>query len=311
MNNDNLKKGIDELKRISLTSDEKKAMFARLSAYAEFHAPKNIPPVRSPWYIEAFQGSYRAAMGSALTVMLVFGSVVYGAENALPGDFLYPIKVNVNESVQGAFLTSLEAKANWESEKFVRRLEEAESLVRMGKLDDKALEEVEARIDEHFAKKDELESKGKKNVARDAAPATLLAPASAPESNTMMMSAKSAVSNQAMETRIMSASDTSTTTQKQERAKSLLETRIEKHSSVLESLKRPESPEQNKKIEALQRKLIEKAEREAINIESRGEAEVKLNKKDSTENKAGVIWTEDNSGNEDEIKKKDKGGKKN
>lgn len=74
------------------------------------------------------------------------------AENALPGDVLYNIKVNINEEVRSALSVSAEAKAQWEARRAERRLEEAEKLAAKGELDMEKRERLEERFEE-FAKR--------------------------------------------------------------------------------------------------------------------------------------------------------------
>lgn len=81
-----------------------------------------------------------------LALILGGGGVSFAAENALPGDVLYPVKVKVNEEVVAALAFSPEAKVNWEARRLERRLEEAEHLAEKGEL--KA--EVRERIEENF-----------------------------------------------------------------------------------------------------------------------------------------------------------------
>ncbi len=77
------------------------------------------------------------------------------AENAVPGDALYPVKVDINETVRGGLTLSAEGKAEWSVRKAERRLEEAEKLASEGKLDADAEASVkagfEARADEAIA----------------------------------------------------------------------------------------------------------------------------------------------------------------
>ncbi|MDP3793466.1 MAG: DUF5667 domain-containing protein, partial [Candidatus Uhrbacteria bacterium] len=68
-------------------------------------------------------------IGIVIAIIVVLGggtSLV--AQTSLPGDALYPVKINVNEEAQAFLQTSIEAKARWEVERAERRLEEAEEL---------------------------------------------------------------------------------------------------------------------------------------------------------------------------------------
>jgi len=65
---------------------------------------------------------------------LIGGGTSYAAEGTLPGDPLYPIKIRVNEEVVAALSFSDEAKANWETARAERRLEETATLAAENKL---------------------------------------------------------------------------------------------------------------------------------------------------------------------------------
>lgn len=84
-----------------------------------------------------------------LISILVSGGVAVGAEKALPGDMLYPVKVGFNEEVRGWLSVSEEGKANWEVERAQRRLEEAEELAAEGTLDAEVREKIESNFEEH------------------------------------------------------------------------------------------------------------------------------------------------------------------
>lgn len=60
--------------------------------------------------------------------LLMGGSASFAAENAVPGDVLFPVKIYVNENVRGAVAVTSQAKAQWEVNLVERRLEEIERL---------------------------------------------------------------------------------------------------------------------------------------------------------------------------------------
>ncbi|OGM99781.1 MAG: hypothetical protein A3B91_02210 [Candidatus Yanofskybacteria bacterium RIFCSPHIGHO2_02_FULL_41_29] len=94
--------------------------------------------------------SFSSVMAVLLIIsVLVGGGVAVGAERALPGDILYPIKVDVTEEVRGWMSVSEEAKADWELRRVQRRLEEAEEMASEGSLDADAGARIEANFDDH------------------------------------------------------------------------------------------------------------------------------------------------------------------
>jgi hypothetical protein len=104
-------------------------------------------------FLSRFFGSMRRpamSLAASLGILAVFSSgVSYAAESSLPGDTLYPIKVEVNEEVQEFFRFTPEAKAEWDLERMARRMAEAEELSTQGKLSEKAKIELKAKLKEH------------------------------------------------------------------------------------------------------------------------------------------------------------------
>ncbi len=74
-------------------------------------------------------------MTGAMAVFVLCGAGVSGAaESSLPGDFLYPFKVFVNENVRGAFRVTAGSRARFEAERLETRLQEATRLSEEGRL---------------------------------------------------------------------------------------------------------------------------------------------------------------------------------
>jgi len=84
-----------------------------------------------------------------LLVLGASGGVSLAAENALPGDLFYPVKVGVNEEVRAAVSFSAEAKANWDARRLERRLEEAERLAHKKEFSAEARAKVEENFEAH------------------------------------------------------------------------------------------------------------------------------------------------------------------
>jgi len=82
-------------------------------------------------------------------IILLGGGASFAAENVLPGDALYPVKVSVNEEVKSAFSFSSEAKAMYEIRRAEKRLLEAEKLAAMGRLDATGRANAVARFESH------------------------------------------------------------------------------------------------------------------------------------------------------------------
>lgn len=65
---------------------------------------------------------------------LLGGGTSFAAESALPGDFLYSVKVKVNEPVAAALHLSEDSKARFQAELAEKRLNEASALAAEGRL---------------------------------------------------------------------------------------------------------------------------------------------------------------------------------
>lgn len=93
---------------------------------------------------------------SVLALVFVGSSTtaVYAAENALPGQYLYPVKVSVSEPLRGAITWGAADRAEWDRKVIERRLSEATRLAAEGKLAPELRESLESRIDSALASYD-------------------------------------------------------------------------------------------------------------------------------------------------------------
>jgi len=114
-----------------LTKDEKDLMRVRIAAFMRLNNQRSLLTNKL------------TKMAFLLIVVMLTGGVSFASNNALPGDILYPVKIRVVEKVEGALKISAEAKARWDTELAVRRLQEGEKLVAAGKFDAKTSAKVE------------------------------------------------------------------------------------------------------------------------------------------------------------------------
>jgi hypothetical protein len=144
MKNQEFKKGIREVHEMRLTEREKAAMLAHVFSM----------PIRSPYssFLNVFSMIQRPMAATfSLLVIVLGGTLTYGAENALPGEVLYPIKTRFIEPVIDTVSVSPVAELEWEEKKVERRLLEAEALAQEDKLDDEKAQELERRIQKSSA----------------------------------------------------------------------------------------------------------------------------------------------------------------
>ena len=100
---------------------------------------------------------YLAAAG---VILILSGTATsLAAERSLPGDSLYSLKINLTEPLREVLAFSKSSELDWQIEKMGRRLEEAEKLAVLGRLDEGArrtiqegLEKTRARTDKAIAK---------------------------------------------------------------------------------------------------------------------------------------------------------------
>ena len=133
--------------KYKLTQSEKVRMRNELVAFMAEHPVKQgvfarvngffaAGSISTPSYRASYSMYALRSVAAALVVVLVGGTgTAYAAENALPGDVLYTVKVNVNERALELAATSAKAKAEVSAKRAERRLQEAEQLAVAGRLD--------------------------------------------------------------------------------------------------------------------------------------------------------------------------------
>lgn len=149
---------LKEAYTIALTPRERHALRERILSYMEYHPLRMpIPKKRAQFfkhcgvYVGALLRSratlFRVAAGACAVVLLL--AVPFAAEQALPGDTLYLIKVRVNEGVRARLLSLPYEKLQWETERIERRIAEARLLVKEGKLTKEKEDALEETIRSH------------------------------------------------------------------------------------------------------------------------------------------------------------------
>jgi len=84
------------------------------------------------------------------TMLALSGTASYAAENTVPGDVLYPVKVHVNEVVRDIVTVGDEAEADWSAQKAERRLKEVATLETRGELDSNTEAELAQKIEKQL-----------------------------------------------------------------------------------------------------------------------------------------------------------------
>lgn len=144
MNKFSFEKIINNLKEESLTKKEKS--FIKKSIMEE------VDPTLAFSWVERISVVFsRHALATSLVAVLVFAGtgISVAAEDALPGDALYVVKVEINEEIRDAVSIYPEHKARWNAEKARRRLVEARTLAERNELDEEKEEDLSERFASH------------------------------------------------------------------------------------------------------------------------------------------------------------------
>lgn len=157
----------NKAKQIEISSIKKQQMRSDLELFIENHPVMNIDASRHilreklnkniPTFLELsavklfFNNKSKSMIATLLMVLVLGGGTSFAAERALPGDILYPAKVNINEEVRGWLAVGNESQVEWDARRAERRLEEAEKLMAEGKLDAETEAELQTRFEKHVA----------------------------------------------------------------------------------------------------------------------------------------------------------------
>lgn len=107
--------------------------------------------IKSPWTVYSFGKwiqTHRSISALAIVIIVILAgkSAVSASRNALPGDTLYSMKVNVVEPIRVAFAETPIVKAEIQTELVQNRLQEAETLAARGQLDMMKEQDINQRI---------------------------------------------------------------------------------------------------------------------------------------------------------------------
>ncbi len=163
-----MKKGIQDIKNIHLHSLEKENMFERINAHMIENPLKAIPRIASPWsvfFVQMKSYKYAYSLIIVLGVMFAGVGVIDASERALPGDALYPIKINVTEKVKSAMAFTPKAKAKAEEDKIIKRLDEVQALAEKGEFKNGKRDQVEKEVQKTVQAIVATKQKNRKNIS--------------------------------------------------------------------------------------------------------------------------------------------------
>ena len=145
-----------------MRASEKRELKERLVAYMEYHPlPKEMKQPAKRKSLTALKGipselffsipfttKYLRNFSGVFVVLCIL-SVPLIAEKALPGDVLYPVKVQFTEELRSTLSFSPYAKVAWETQRLERRISEARLLASEGKLTAEAQSQFAEAIKTH------------------------------------------------------------------------------------------------------------------------------------------------------------------
>jgi hypothetical protein len=144
-----LKKIANQAGRTILSEASKRRIRSDLEMFIDERAVRVEPDSRHIFQKPLIMLRRFKFMPYIATIMLVAlfgGGTSVAAQSSLPGDFLYPVKIQINEEVRSFLAFSPESKVRVEIDRVQARLEEAETLMKKGKFDTEARQSVESNL---------------------------------------------------------------------------------------------------------------------------------------------------------------------
>jgi hypothetical protein len=163
-------------KNVSLKSEEKAALRASLAAFmyrtpvdekTKIAIAQPSPLVMNPRSARLYKANSKMTFAlfskqkktnMIIALLLAFGLTAgtsFAAQNTLPGDTLYPVKIHINEEVESFVAVGARADAEVKAKHALKRLEEAGKLNAAGRLTVEHKSEVEHRFKEHVKDMDD------------------------------------------------------------------------------------------------------------------------------------------------------------
>lgn len=135
-----------EAQKAKMTPEERGVLRERVMAFMELHVvPVEEVVVESVSWMSYVQ--YWKYAGVFVVMLMLVPPFL--AENAMPGDLLYPLKTQINEEVRGYLAFGTYEKIEWETARIERRLAEARLLADNGQLSAEEEANVVAAVEEY------------------------------------------------------------------------------------------------------------------------------------------------------------------
>lgn len=154
----NLKEYTDKL---SLSQEEKFDMFQNIRTYSNTHPVTSSPYMLFMKYSIAYTTMFAILIGTSATSL--------AAEQALPGDILYPIKTNINEKVAQTLTFSKKQKTQVTVKLVGKRMGELEKMLIEKKDTPAKIDIVVQKLDEHKEDIKEIQKSETEQESKDSA----------------------------------------------------------------------------------------------------------------------------------------------
>lgn len=166
-NDPQLKDFFGRLEQVSLSESARTRIGNNLKEYAAFHSVrvveqsrliKQVPVIGPLTNLIKLPRLFMPALLIAL-ILVAGGGTSLAAQNSLPGEFLYPLKIELNEEIVSALAVSDESEASLQAKLTKERLEEAEALAANGTLTAELAADISTRLKTHQEKAEALSAK--------------------------------------------------------------------------------------------------------------------------------------------------------
>ncbi|MBP9717641.1 MAG: hypothetical protein KBD44_02905 [Candidatus Pacebacteria bacterium] len=141
--------------KIKLNASEQFLLREQITTFMEYHPlPAVEGEVRTTLSLDNVFKATRVSwkkmsMSLGLVAVAFVITVPAVAEYAVPGDILYPVKVQINEEVRSTLARTPYEKVEWEAQRIERRISEARVLAKAGLLTPEAEEAVADAVSQH------------------------------------------------------------------------------------------------------------------------------------------------------------------
>jgi len=124
---------INTIKNEKMTEEEKTSIRFKVQTFIQ-NNPVTIP-IKTPYFSRFHFAHAGRIFATGLLLMVIgTGGLSYSSASALPGDLLYPVKINFNEKIEEKFASTPEQKIALRQKRIETRFSEVETLINNKKI---------------------------------------------------------------------------------------------------------------------------------------------------------------------------------